>query len=101
MKSLKEVDRSFCWLYFGGRGEDIQQDAREHLYDLNFWRQRGSPSNLETAAQVLFRYRLLDILSSVLGAPKHQSWVAVHSIPPPELSERLDRVTCFVTSHYH
>ena len=70
-----------------------EQSIWECILNLEHWR-NVTPRNMESASHIIFRYRLLDILSQVLGMPRHEKW---RPIPASNvkfmLSTRIEKVS--------
>lgn len=67
--SFQHADREFAWDYLRVGGED--NSARESLLDIHRWDSATSAAKMDFAVHVLLRYRLLDVVSNVLGCEKH------------------------------
>ena len=76
---LSKDNRAFVWKYLGG---PLEEDAnlQSTVMDLAFWHHAGH-QEFDYAAQVLCRYRLLDIFADLLGVPKHPDIKPVPSMP--------------------
>jgi hypothetical protein len=71
-------------------GKDRRSFADVRSIVLHIGKSAPNPRHLHPAANVLFRYKLLDIMASVLGLPAHKDLETVPPMPPP--LQRVDRL---------
>jgi hypothetical protein len=86
---------AYEWLSnFLGPEEALEDDARMAIVTKVGPTQTTSNSNMVTAADIVFRYRLLDLFADVLGAPQPDRFSASPRIPTPHHSvSRMDNVS--------
>lgn len=75
----------------GGIKTRSLEDARSSVVRLA--KSAPNPRHIHPAANILFRYKLLDAFAGVLEIPKHDNLQVVPPMPPPLLSvDRLSKV---------
>ena len=85
-------NRAFLWEYLGGPLSDDKTDARQHLFEVDYWGSKGSHRNVDCATQYLLRYRLLDILLDITMTERYHSAVSIPRVPPPPSTTRVVKI---------
>jgi hypothetical protein len=62
---------------------------------------KGHASKINSAAQVLFRYRLLDVLATVARYPSYPDLSTSHPVPFPETPRRIQEVKFLYSDIFH
>jgi len=88
--SYQHVDREFAWDYLRVGGEQ-DDSARQSLMDIHRWDSSTTAAKMDYAVHVLLRYKLLDVLSNVLGCEKHPLRKTQRKLNV-ELPNRVERV---------
>jgi hypothetical protein len=87
-----EETRQFLRTYLGG-GVNTRslEDARSLV--LRIKKSPPNPRHVHPAANILFRYKLLDVIATVLEIPPHDDLQVVQPMPPPLYTvDRLNKV---------
>jgi hypothetical protein len=85
-------NRAFLWEYLGGPCSNDAIDARQHLFDVDYWGTKGSYRNVDYATQYLLRYRLLDILVDMTMTERYYNTLIIPRVPPPHGTTRLAKI---------
>ena len=89
--AFQHRDRDFIWEYLGCPEGNAGRDVRSNMLNLEHW-ELSTPSRMESAIHVLLRYKLLDILSGVLGIDTHPGKQTVSQVSMPHLPARVHKV---------
>ena len=79
------------WEYLGGEIADKDEDARSTMMDLHHWERSTTPAKMDSAINVILRYKLLDILSGVLDLQKHPNRMIIPQVVLGELPTRVQQ----------
>ena len=90
--AFKHHDRDFVWEYLGGAILNPDEDARLTMMDMDHWEKITTPMKMDSAINVLLRYKLLDILSGVMDPGQHPNRVIIPQVALSELPTRVQQV---------
>jgi hypothetical protein len=91
--SFDDWESPSLWEYLGGptTTENEILDVGKHLSNSSYWNMRLG-QRIDYASEYILRYRLLDVLSGLMGIEKLDSCRPVPRVPMIDLSARMERV---------
>src|ERR1700677_2671510 len=90
--AFEHHDRDFVWEYLGGAILNQDEDARLTMMDMDHWEKITTPTKMDSAVNVLLRYKLLDILSGVMDLGQHPNRVIIPQVALSGLPTRVQQV---------